>query len=382
MWYKVQLFFYEVRKIFSWKLLLLIWLVNVFLFKLLIEFDLEYFPNGRPEGNHFDIEQQIIPKFGAEWDEEELLQLQAMYEAEVAEADAYLTNDPEAVALGMDSYEKLMSYDYENEKQDAYHGKILYDSNLDFPWRLQTYDWYLTENQFREQALIVKMEEATESQKKRIQQLIDENRFAVYSDVVTSNFKTYKKSIAITIFVSVAILISPVFIRDKIANVVPLQYTSAKGRTLYRTKWFAGLFSGTLLTTILLIIYMALYATNDTQSHFDLPLTSFGWFYHWYDLTFWQYIVLSVGAIFVLSIVLTVLTMAISSIVPNRIVLIAVQIVVLFVMIAVGATYAVQHVINQNYAQLFVPSLFVGFTLFTVLMMWVVWKRELKRDIV
>ena len=378
----MKLFFYEVRKIFSWKLLLLILLVNVLLFKLLIEFDLEHFPNGRPAGDHFDIEQQIIPMFGADWDVKELSELQEMYEAEVAEADAYLANDPEAVALGMDSYEKFMSYDYENEEQDAYNAKIIFDSDEDFPWRLPTYDWYLTENQFREQALMMQMEEATESQKKKIQQLIDEKRFAIYSDVVTSNFKTYKTSIAIAIFVSIAILISPIFIRDKIANVVPLQYTSAKGRLLYRTKWFAGLFSGTLLAAILLIFYMTLYATNDTQSHFDLPLTSFSWNYHWYDITFWQYIVLSVGAIFVLSIVLTVLTMAISSIVPNRIVLIAVQIVVLFVMIAVGAKYAVQHVINLNYAQLFIPSLFVGFTLFTVLMMWGVWKRELKRDIV
>ena len=57
----MKLFFYEVRKIFSWKLLLLILLVNVLLFKLLIEFDLEHFPNGRPAGDHFDIEQQIMP---------------------------------------------------------------------------------------------------------------------------------------------------------------------------------------------------------------------------------------------------------------------------------------------------------------------------------
>lgn len=378
----MKLFFYEVRKIFSWKLLLLILLVNVLLFKLLIEFDLDYFPNGRPTGDHFGIEQQIIPMFGAEWDEEELSELQGMYDAEVADADAYLANDPEAVAVGMDSYEKFKNYDYENEEQKAYHDKIFFDSDEDFPWRLQTYEWYFTEYQSREESIITYMNDVSEGQKKRLQQLLDEKRFAFYSDVVTNNFKTYKTSIAIAIFVSIAILISPIFIRDKIANVQPLQYSSAKGRKLYRTKWFAGLFSGTLLTAILLLFYMALYGTNDTHLHFDLPLTSFGWNYHWYDITFWQYIILSVIVIFILSVVLTVLTMAISSIVPNRIVLIGVQIGVQFLMIAVGATYVVQHVIDLNYAQLFVPSLFGGFTLFTVLIMWAVWKRELKRDIV
>lgn len=378
----MTLFFYEVRKIFSWKLLLLILLVNVLLFKLLIEFDLDTFPNGRPAGDYFDIEQQIIPLFGAEWDEEELSALQEMYDTEVADADTYLANDSEAVRADLDNYEKFKNYDRENEEQGAYHDKIFFESDEDFPWRLQAYDRYLTENQYREEAIIAYMNEASEGQKKRLQQLLDEKRFAVYSDVVTSNFKTYKTWIAITIFISVALLISPIFVRDKIANIVPLQYASAKGRKLYRTKWFAGLFSGTLLTAILLLFYMALYRTNDTQSHFDLPLTSFGWNYHWYDITFWHYILLSVIVIFVLSIVLTILTMAISSIVPNRIVLIAVQIIVLFVMIAVGATYVVQHVIDLNYAQLFVPSLVGGFTLFTVLMMWAVWKRELSRDII
>lgn len=379
---EMRLFFYEVRKIFSWKLLLLILLVNVLLFKLLIEFHLDTFPNGRPAGDHFDIEQQIIPLFGAEWDEEELSALQAMYDKEVADADAYLANDSEAIQAGLDNYEKFKNPDRENEEQNAYYNKIFFESGENFPYRLQAYDWYLTENQSREEAIIAYMNEASEGQKKRLQQLLDEKRFAVYSDVVISNFKTYKTSIAITIFISVALLISPIFVRDKIANVVPLQYASAKGRKLYRAKWFAGLFSGTLLTAILLLFYMALYRTNDTQSHFDLPLTSFSWNYHWYDLTFWQYILLSVIVIFVLSIILTILTMAISSIVPNRMVLIAVQIIVLFVMIAVGATYVVQHVIDLNYAQLFVPSLVGGFTLFTVLMMWAVWKRELSRDIV
>lgn len=221
----------------------------------------------------------------------------------------------------------------------------------------------------------------SEGQKKRLQQLLDEQRFAVYTDIVTSNFKTYKTSIAIAIFVSIAILISPIFIRDKIANVVPLQYASAKGRQLYRTKWLAGLFSGTLLTTALLAFYMWLYQSNDTQSHFDLPLTAFGWHYHWYDMTFWQYILLSVGVIFLLSVVLTMLTMVISTVVPNRIALIGVQIVVLFLMIAVGASYVVQRAIDFYLSQLFVPYVVGGFTLVTIVAMLVVWKRELERDI-
>src|SRR5690606_10250018 len=122
------------------------------------------------------IEQQIIPMFGAEWDENDLLKLQELYEKEVAEADAYLANDPEAVAVGMDRYEKFNYYDDENEEQSAYHAKIVFESDLDFPWRLQAYEWYITENKYREKSITAAMNEASEEQKTHISH---PNRFSL-----------------------------------------------------------------------------------------------------------------------------------------------------------------------------------------------------------
>ncbi|MFP9130433.1 hypothetical protein [Niallia sp. BSM11] len=332
--------------------------------------------------DQFQMEQQLIPKFGAEINEAEFSELQEMYKKEIVRADAYLANDSEAVEAGMESYVKFNNYDNHNEQQSAYRDKLFFNSKADFPWQLQAYEWYLNEHQSKEETLIAEMQEAPAAQSNRMQQLLDEEKFAVYTDIVTDNFKSYKTTVAIVIFISIAILISQVFIRDTRASVVPLQYACKKGRTVYQTKWIAGLLSGILLTVVLLSFYMMLYMKNDTKSHFDLPLTAFGWNYYWYDITFWQYILLSVGIIFMLSVILTILTMAISSLVPNMIVLIASQIVVQFIMIAGGATVIVRNVIDLQYNQQFVPSIIAVSILIILLIMWFVWKREKSKDII
>ena len=378
----MRLFMYEVRKIWTWPVLFIIVVVNVLLFKLFIAFDLTYFPNGRPALDHFVLEQQMIPLFGTSWDDEEWASFQRMYDDEVAAANAYLASDPQAIAAGLDTYDKLNNYDVGNAAQNRYHDLLFFEREEPFAWRLQAFQWYMTEYEYREASIKAYMRQVTPNETKRLQHLLENEQFTMYSKVVLSNFDTYKTSVAIVIFISVALLISPLFIRDKLANVEPIQYATAKGRKLYRTKWWAGLGSGTLLTMLLLAIYMTLYATNDTQSHFDLPLSTFGASFHWYDMTFWQYIMLSVALLFLLAVVLTILTMAISTAVSTWIMLIAVQIVVLFIMIAVGAAFVVQHPTDLTFAQWLMPVLIVSFIVSTGVLTRHVWFKVLRRDII
>ena len=74
--------------------------------------------------------------------------------------------------------------------------------------------------------------------------------------------------------------------------------------------------------------------------------------------------------------------MAISTIVPNTIVLIAVQIVVMFSMIVGGANVLVKELMTMIYAQAFVPAIITLFTIVVFVFMRFVWKKEMRRDIV
>lgn len=379
----MKLFLYEMRKIFSWKLILLVILLNVLMFKLMIEFDLKHFPNGRPDGDTFKIEQQLIPKYGPKIDENEFSEIKEVYQQKVKKADYYLANDKDAIAAGLESYEKFSHYDENNKLQMNYHDELFFNRDVDFPWELQTYEWYLNEYQYAEQSIRVKMADATtDAQKKHFEQLLKENKLPFYSDRVPYNFKMYKTSVAITIFLSIIILISPIYLRDVQANVVSLQYSSKKGRKTFRVKWFAGLISTILLTSILLAIYMGLYKSNDTSSHFGLPLHALDRYDHWYDITFLQYIILSIIIIFVMAILLGILTMAISAVVNNTLALIAIQIVVAFVMIAGVASFIVRNVIDLQFPQFFVPTVLIVFISVLAIATYAVSKKERLKDII
>lgn len=342
----MRLFWMEVKKIFSWKLLVLIGLVNFLLFYLLLSFELEVFPNGPHDTELLKIEKQLIPAYGNRIDEVEFEEIKTLYAEQIKAADVFFENDDRAQQLGISNYREFRETDISSSDFNNYNSELMFESDRSFLWGLQA--WESLVGNYESEALYIKssIEHTSGSRQAYYEKRLLEEQFSFYSMVVLQNFKSYKTNMAIIILISVALLVSPVFLRDVQAGMLPIQYTSKKGRTVYRTKWFAGLTSATILTAVLLAIYMGLYATNDTSSHFGLPLTSFSWYHFWYDLTFLQYILLSVGVIFLSGILLGVLSMAISTIVPNTIVLIGIQIVTLFTMIVGLARYLVQHILD------------------------------------
>lgn len=375
----MQLFWMEMRKIFSWEIIALIIFVNVLLYWLLFEFNITYFPNGRPAGNIFAIEQQLIPKYGAEIDEKEYKEIVAMYEQEKKKADTFLEHDPKAVALGITTYEAFS--DPENEQQSEYFNAITFHSEEDFPWVLQAWGSLIERYQHHEISLQAEMERTSGAQQQRFKQLLNERKRTIYSNTVLDNFRSITNSLAIIIFFSIAILLSPIFLRDKVTSIIPLQYTSKKGRRIFWIKWLAGLVSAVIITIVLMIIYLTMYATNNTSSHFDLPLSSFCWDYYWYDMTFFRYIILSIVAIFIVTVLLGILSMAISTFARNTIALIGIQIVVMFGMIAGVTNYMISDIISIWHPKWLAPAGYIFLICLTIILTLYAWRRESQKDI-
>jgi hypothetical protein len=375
----MSLFLNEVKKIFSWKTVLFIVVINILLFKLLIEFDLKYFPNGRPFGDMFKIEQEIIPIYGIHIDEAEIQNFEQTYERLKAEANEYIANDPKAAELNIVNYEQFRTIN--SSEGEKYRDELFHERGVDFVWALQSYNSYLNNYQYRG----VSMENSKLYYSPRaqdvIQQRLDEEKYSFYDDFVLRNFKTYATSVAITIFISITLLLATLFIGDKRAGVVPIQYTSKKGRKLFRTKWLAGLVSAGVVTALLTTLYIGLYTTNNTSSHFDLPLYAFSFTLHWYEMTFFQYIVIIVSLMVFLSMLLAILTMAVSNIVPNRIALIVSLVVVLFCMIAGVASVVLRRLFELQLPEFLMPITVTVLVLITVFLTWFTWKREMTKDI-
>ena len=69
----------ELKKILTLKMVLLLAVVNSILFFLLIEFYIEYFPNGRPGLDHYNISIEMLDKYGMDIDDKEFADFKETY---------------------------------------------------------------------------------------------------------------------------------------------------------------------------------------------------------------------------------------------------------------------------------------------------------------
>lgn len=86
-------------------------------------------------------------------DEGEFLDLKVTYEKKVALAEEYLANDPQAIAVGINTYETFRNYDINDQKQQDYHHQLVFYREEDFPWELQAYEWLIDKFEDRENTL-------------------------------------------------------------------------------------------------------------------------------------------------------------------------------------------------------------------------------------
>lgn len=218
-------------------------------------------------------------------------------------------------------------------------------------------------------------------QQARIDELKETKKFPKFPEVAFKNYQDFIFNVAITILFSVVIVISPIFIKARSIQVLDMQYTTKKGRNLYQVKVTAGLLSTFFVITTLFVIYFSVYALNKTSMFFDIPIHKFINSPSWYDPTFLQYIILTVIGIYILGFASAFFAMVFSSIVPNYISLIGVQVPYLFVMISLGINYLIILIIDIYLPQWLVPTSYSALIVGSIVLVMLMWKREKKRDI-
>ncbi|WP_301108836.1 ABC transporter permease [Sporosarcina sp.] len=367
----------EMKKILTWRMLTFLLLVNAVLYFLLISFDIEYFPNGRPalDGYHLGIE--MIEEYGVLMDEEEMLDFRRQFESRKEEANEYLQARPEFAEAGIDGYEGLVTSDWDNEEQQNLHSQIMHEQQVDLFWELQERSRLID---FHDTKEMIGFEPNT-LQQTRFDKLLTEGKYQAYPEVVIQNFKEFIVHVGITILFSVVLLISPFILKDRTRRLLDLQYTSKIGRSLYKTKLIAGILSAGLVITMLLAFYFSLYAQNGTSPYFSLGVNAFIANLTWYDPTFLQYIWLCILAIYVIGFIFTMLAMSVSSVVPNFVTLIGIQIPLIFVMLLIGFNILLGDIISVQFPQWLVPCLYGLLSIVSAGLLIYLMKREKVKDI-
>ncbi|MFC5587473.1 hypothetical protein ACFPRA_00940 [Sporosarcina soli] len=372
----------EIRKIFTWKTLLLLVLVNVVLYFIRIEFYITSFLGGDSVYS-YNIAVEMVELYGTHMDEDEFLDFKKIFDEQVKEADLYLQARKEFRDLGIETYEQFRSYNpfnNPNEDLNALHSKVMFEEEVELFWELQ------------ERARLIDFHEVKENipsnvndkQQRRYEELFADKQYEVYSGIALDNFKEFITNVAIAILFSVVLVISPMILKDRSRQIVALQYTSKKGRNLHKTKILAGIISTFMVITALLVVYFSLYATNNTSMFFEVPINAFIAMGNptWYNLTFFQYILLCVVAIYVIGFVYGLLAMFFSSIVPNTMTLIGIQIPFVIGLIIFGMNPLLRFIISIGYSQWLAPTIYSGMIVVSAIFIILLWRREKNRDIV
>jgi uncharacterized membrane protein YciS (DUF1049 family) len=324
----------------------------------------------------------MIEKYGTHMDDEEFVDFVKTYDAQVKEANQYLQSRKEFVDANLDSYEKFRNVQHDNEEGNALHNKVMFEDQVDIFWQLQERERLIEFYEMKEVGLEAYRNDANEQQKVRFNEMIEKGQYQIYPGVAVENFKSFISNVAITIIISIMLVISPVFIKDRSRQLLDLQYTMKKGRSLYKTKVAAGLISTFIVMTALLVIYFSFYSLNNTSMFFKVPIHMFIGDFYWYDPTFFQYIVLTIIAIYIIGFVFALLAMSFSSIMPNYISLIGIQIPLVVAMIAFGLPYLMIHIISIWVPKWIVPTTYIVMLLVSVVFIVLLWRREKKRDII
>lgn len=369
----------ELKKILTWKMLVLLIFINSVLYFLLIEFYIENFPNGSAIYS-YEMGIEMIEKYGTTMDEEEFVDFKKAYANQVEEATQYLQSSEGFVEAELDTYEKFLAYDWWNAPEEIYalRSNVFFNEQVDLFWELQERERLIDFYDVRETIPDV----FSDKKRQRFEELIAQEKFGVYPEVVMMNFKSFIANVAIAILFSVVLVISPTIVKDRTRQVVAIQYTTRKGRNLFKTKLLAGSIATFILITALLIVYFSLYSLNHTSMYFDVRVNTFIANESWFDPTFFQFILLCVAGIYIIGLVFGLLSMVFSSLVPNMVSLIGIQIPFVVGFLLIGLYPLVPHMIsiwNPKWLALIAYSVMVLLTLVGMIMLW---KREKKMDIV
>lgn len=303
----MRMVWYELRKIWNSRILLVVALLCTLFYWLFMSFYIDFFPNGHPATEKFEYSNELLDRYGPTLEEDEYVEfISANREKVIAEMERYIKSNPVFANVGISSYE-----DYERvyKKQNPTEAETealwtLFGKESNFVrFKLQTIEWI--ENQYREYPRYVSelMSEATNQKEiDRLNAILETKEYTnIMEWEVYENTVGYTVYLAILSILAVFVLVSPLIVTDRARNVHLLQYSSKHGRKILQKQLLAVLLSAFMLTTLLILIFGAIYSTNGTWVFWHSGMTSFlNEPIFLFDITYGQYIVLYIVLLYTL----------------------------------------------------------------------------------
>lgn len=372
----MRILFYELKKIFEFKKVLILIGICLIIFQMYISFYFKYFPNGSDK-YAFNVSLQMLNDYGSSMDKEEYSHFKGRYEQEKQAAEQFIQNNERLANAGVTTYNQFRTMD-SHIKQSDLSDYIMFEIKVDLFWELQAREHIMEryEGIDRDRGYL------NEQQLKRFEQLQQTGAItSIFPDSVHYNYDQSISYTAALILISIMFMIAPVYIRDRINRVQELQYASRTGRNLFVAKLMASLIAAFIIITTELVCFFVLYAGNQTSPWFPVNINSFdNTGTSWYDLTFLQYIALTVGIIYALGAAITLVVAFLSSVAPNYITVIGAQVPIAFLLFGMGLNYMLERSTSIYLPQWLQPLCLVSLAAVAVILIFLRWKREQVSD--
>jgi hypothetical protein len=318
-------------------------------------------------------------------DEEEFEDFKIKYEKAKKEADKYIQSREDFRELGIMNYNELIYMNENNTTNKEFeklHVDVFFERVIDVFWELPYREKYIKAYENRGEFMLNGVE--NEKQEARIRDILEKGiETSVFTNVVFSNYNELIKPVAITILLGVMFMITPIYIRDNKDKINYLQYTSKTGRNIFKKKMIAGLLGVLIITTLQFICFFMLYSSNNVSMFYNCNINSINNIMaSWYDLTFIQYIILTVVGIYILAFVFALISMVISSIGQNYITLIGIQLPIALFTFTILLRYLLLYITDIDYPKYFWAIAYITLILIGTISMMIRWRKERKMDIV
>lgn len=372
----------ELKKIFNIKSVILLVLINIIMYFLFIEFEINVFPNGRPALDIYNMFVEMKDNYGEFMDEEEFEDFKGKYEEVKREADKYIQSREDFKIAGINNYDEFVSMETTDKELDKLHNDVFFEKEIDLFWELPWREKYIRDYENREELMMSSV--LNEKQELRVKEILGKDlETSVFHDVIFFNYNRLIKPVAITILLSVIFMITPIYLRDNKDRINYLQYTSKIGRKIFKKKIIAGLLASFIVVTLQFICFFSIYSINNTSMFFNSNINSiYNTIISWYDLTFIQYISLTVVGIYILAFVFTLISMLISSIGKNYITVIGIQLPIALFTFIILLKHLIYYMTSIDQPRYFLSLSYMILILISTLSMRIRWIKERKADII
>lgn len=303
----MRIVWHELKKIWNFRILVVVALLCTLYYWLFLSFYIDYFPNGHSETEEVAYSRELLQRYGPTLEEDEYSQFIRETRAQLlAEMESYIKSNPVFAEAGIYSFEDYERVYEKSDPTEAEYKAIwtLLGEECDFVrFKLQALQWIESQYANAPQYIQKLISETTDPKEvERLKAILQTKEYRNIMDGhVYDNTVVYAFYFAILAVLAVLVLVSPLLVTDRAGNLHLLQYTSKEGRRILQKQLLAVLLSAFFLTTILILIFGAIYSTNGTWVYWNSGLTSFlNRPTFLFNLTYGQYILIYIVLLYVL----------------------------------------------------------------------------------